>query len=112
MRTSGDYVPRNVQQSSRMLGSGRSSRAVILLGRWFLGFRILAQVQSPKRQSYSNRNRAPTVMSCAVPREQDHGAVDGERDRHYSLDCSECWKLGIELHGPPVSQRRRMLLVS
>jgi hypothetical protein len=46
-------------------------------GRWFFGFRILAHVQSPKGQSYSNRNRAPTVMGCAVPCDQHHGAVDG-----------------------------------
>jgi hypothetical protein len=42
-----------------------------LLSRWFFAFRVLAHVQSPKRQSYSNRNRAPTVMSCAMPCEQD-----------------------------------------
>jgi hypothetical protein len=62
---------------------------------------LLADVQSPKRQSYSNHDRAPTVMSCAVPCEQDHGPVDGEGDRHCSLDCSECLKRRIRLHGPP-----------
>ena len=80
------------------------------------GRSLLAHVQSPKRHSYSNRNRTPTVMSCTVPCEQDHGPVDGEGDRHCSLDCSECLKRRIRLHGPPVavlvSQRRRMLLVS
>ena len=90
-------------------------------GRWFFGFRILAHVQSPKRQSYSNRNRAPTVMSCTVPCDQHHGAVDGEGDRHCSFDCSDCLKRRIRLHGPFLvlewwpclwSQGRRMLLVS
>ena len=69
-------------------------------GRWFFGFRILAHVQSPKGQSYSNRNRAPTVMGCAVPCDQHHGAVDGDGDRHSSFDCSECLKRRIKLHGP------------
>jgi hypothetical protein len=36
--------------------------------------RVLAHVQSPKRQNYSNRNRAPTVMSCAMPCETATGS--------------------------------------
>jgi hypothetical protein len=96
-------LSKSAKLSSRVPWSGRSCslRDVIRLIRWFFAFWVLAHMQSPKRQSYSNRNRAPTVMRCAVPCEQDHGPVDGEGDRHCSLDCSECLKRPIRLHGPP-----------